>query len=66
MKIAMLRKSQRNNKNILCLYDSDRRIPSDYKLLYGTHFECCAIFLKERFPKVNGLEDTALVLKNDH
>ena len=50
----------------ICLYDSDRRILSDGKWLYGTHLSAVQYFLKERFPKVNGLEDTALVLKNNH
>jgi len=50
----------------ICLYDSDRRILSDGKWLYGTHLSAVQFFLKEQFQKVNGLQDTVLVLKNNH
>ena len=47
----------------MCLYNSDRRILADGKWLYGTHLSAMQFFLKEQFLLVNGLEDTALVLK---
>ena len=50
----------------ICLHDSDRQVLSDGKWLYGTHLSAVQFILKEQFPQVNGLEDTALVLRKDH
>ena len=50
----------------ICLYNTDRRMLSDGKWLYGTHLSAVQFLLKERFSKVNRLEDTALILTNDH
>ena len=48
----------------ICLHDSDRRtMLSDGQWLYGTHMSAMQFFLKEQFPQVKGLEDTALVHK---
>ena len=48
----------------ICLHDSDRRtILSDGQWLYGTHLSAMQFFLKEQFPQVKGLENTALVHK---
>ena len=47
----------------ICLHGSDRRMLSDGQWLYGTHLSAMQFFLKEQFPQVKGLEDTALVCK---
>ena len=44
----------------ICPHDSDRRT---MLWLYGTHLSATQFFLKEQFPQIKGLEDTALVRK---
>ena len=45
------------------MYDNDRQIIFDGKLLWGTHLSAVQLLLKAaQFPHLKGLEDTALVL----
>ena len=47
----------------ICLHDSDRTMLLYGQWLYGTHLSAMQFFLREQFPQVKGLEDTALVSK---
>ena len=62
MKIAMLRKHGSKSKEYVCMTQTEEHFR---KRLYGMHLSAVQFFLKSNF-QVSGLEDTALVLKNDH
>ena len=52
----------------LSLHDSDKQIIVDRQWLWGTssHLSALQFLLKTRLPQINGLEDTALVLREEN